>query len=87
MTGYDRIIDIAKKHKLRITDLLVLAPQNDPFYAGSKSSREKAEWFANLWREFGYTRGIHLRRVHYQLVSQESSKTHNGKPLEIKLIV
>lgn len=29
------------------------------------------EWFAALWERFGYTSGVHLRRIHYQLVTRE----------------
>jgi hypothetical protein len=28
-------------------------------------------WFAALWERFGYTSGVHLRRIHYQLVTRE----------------
>ena len=67
-----------------IKDLLVLAPQNDPFYAGrSKTEREKAEWFAEVWQRLGYAdqTGIHLRRLHYALISQEEQiLKHNGEP-------
>lgn len=82
MTGYEKIKRLAKEKKCNVTDLLVLARQNDPFYTGSATDRAMAEWFAELWRSFGYTAGVHLRRVHYQLVSQEDPKKHNGKPYE-----
>jgi len=78
MTGYEKIKRLAKEMKCNIPDLLVLARQNDPFFAGSRASREKAEWFAELWQEFGYTTGVHLRRVHYQLVSQGDARKHDG---------
>ena len=54
-----------------VGDLIALAPQNDPFYVGTAGDVEKAQWFAGLWHEFGYTSGVHLRRVHYRLVSQD----------------
>lgn len=81
-SGYERIKALAKARHCNIPDLLVLARQNDPFFAGSNTSREMAEWFADLWRQFGYSTGVHLRRVHYQLVSQEEAKKHNGLPYE-----
>jgi len=80
MTGYEKIKQLKKESGYNIPDLLALAPANDPFYAGSPSAREKAEWFANLWQEFGYSSGVHLRRFHYQLVSQEEPIKHDGKP-------
>ncbi len=82
MTGYEKIKQLAKKTHCNITDLLVLAKQNDPFFVGSEASKVMAVWFANLWQEFGYTTGVHLRRFHYQLVSQGGAKKHNGKPYE-----
>lgn len=49
--------------------LYVLAPDNDPFVKGTPAHWRDAEWFAGLWRDFGYTRGVHLRRVHYRMVT------------------
>lgn len=62
---------LAKEFGCRATDLIVLAPQNDPFYAGSPAQRRDAEWFAQLWEEAEYGNGnrVHLRRIHYRLVS------------------
>ena len=68
-TGYERIKALKKELHRNITDLLALSPVNDPFYAGSPASREKAEWFLALWEQFGFTRGVHLRRIHYRIVS------------------
>jgi len=84
MTGYEKIKQFKKESGYNIPDLLALAPGNDPFYAGSPSAKEKAEWFASLWQKFGfgYSSGVHLRRFHYQLVSQEEPKKHDGKPYE-----
>jgi hypothetical protein len=31
----------------------------------------KAKWFASLWERFDFPRGVHLRRIHDQLVSQD----------------
>lgn len=50
---------------------LFLLHKNDPFYVGTKGDTTKAAWFADIWQRFGYTSGVHLRRVHYQLVSQD----------------
>jgi hypothetical protein len=68
----------------RLQDLLVLGSHNDPFHAGRPlTERKMAEWFANLWHHLGYTNqtGIHLRRIHYELISQEGGVLkHNGEP-------
>ncbi len=64
-------------------DLIALAPVNDPFYTGTERDRQFAEWFADLWNQYGYTQGIHLRRIHYQVVSQkEPVYFPDGKPYE-----
>jgi hypothetical protein len=68
---------------ITVRDLIALAPQNDPFYVGTKGDLEKARWFAGLWHQFGYTTGVHLRRVHYRLVSQDPPILKpNGLPYE-----
>lgn len=51
-------------------ELIALAPQNDPFYCGSKAQRRDAAWFADIWQRAGFGGGVHLRRVHYWIVSQ-----------------
>ena len=64
-----------------VRELLALAPDNDPFYKGTAAHLRAAEWFADLWQRFGYTRGIHLRRAHYQVLSTGSLTSH-GLPYE-----
>ena len=63
-------------------DLLVLAPQNDPFYAGNGVEGDKALWFAQLWERFGYGSGAHLRRVHYRIVSEGNIVKPDGELYE-----
>lgn len=82
MRGYDAIKSLGKATGRTIPDLLVLARQNDPFFAGSEASRAKAEWFAELWQRFGFTTGVHLRRVHYRLVTLASIAKHTGERYE-----
>ena len=80
---YEEIKQLAKSSGQRVTDLIVLAPQNDPFYSGTPNDWALAEWFAGLWRAFGYTNRVHIRRVHYQIVSQNPPVSlPNGKPFE-----
>ena len=68
---YQSLKDLAKLIKVKVVDLLALAPQNDPFYVGTPASVEQAQWFAALWQRFGYAGGVHVRRVHYQTISQD----------------
>jgi hypothetical protein len=42
---------------------------NDPFRCGTPGHVAQAEWFARLWEEHGFGHGVHLRRIHYRLVS------------------
>ncbi len=51
---YEMIKQLAKEMGCKVTDLIPLAPQNDPFYTGTPSDWALAEWFAHLWRAFGY---------------------------------
>ncbi len=75
-------IRLERGRKPAITDLLVLAPQNDPFYSGSDGEREMAEWFAGLWERFGYTTGVHLRRIHYRILSEGNVYRPDGSLYE-----
>jgi predicted alpha/beta hydrolase family esterase len=61
-TPYERLkalqheIQLERGRKPPIKDLIVLASQNDPFYAGTERQRAMAEWFAGV---FGQTTGVH----------------------------
>jgi hypothetical protein len=59
---------LERGRKTPVKDLIVLAPQNDPFYAGTEGQQAMAEWFADAFG--GRTSGVHLRRLHYRLVSR-----------------
>jgi hypothetical protein len=80
MMDFNVIKRYAKDNGCSVKDLLVLAPQNDPFYVGTHGQREMAEWFADLWNRFGYTSGVHIRRIHYRSLSEVTMP--NGKPYE-----
>ena len=68
---YTSILRVARENGLKVADLCALSPNNDPFYVGRQSELAGARWFADLWQRFGYTGQIHLRRIHYQAVSQD----------------
>src|SRR5215217_1885530 len=68
--------------KSTVKDMLVLAPQNDPFYAGNGVEGEKGRWFARLWERFGYGSGTHLRRIHYRLDAQKNILKPDGELYE-----
>jgi len=81
--NYEQIKLLAKQTGRKVTDLIALAAQNDPFYTGTPNDQALAEWFAELWRRFGYSDNVHIRRVHYQIVSQSPViLLPNGVPYE-----
>lgn len=79
--SYLQIKKMAKESGQSYKDFIVLSPNNDPFYAGRKSNKQKAEWFADLWVRFGFTDGVHLRRIFYQLLDKKDFLNANGVPL------
>lgn len=80
---YSTIKQLARERGVKVTDLIALAPQNDPFYCGQEAQQAAGRWFAGLWERFGYTNGVHIRRIHYQIVSQQPPvQKPNGLPYE-----
>jgi hypothetical protein len=49
--------------------LYALSPANDPFYIGPARQAD-GKWFADLFAAYMFRSGVHLRRVHYVVVSQ-----------------
>jgi hypothetical protein len=81
--GYEWIKALKREVKRNTPDLLALSANNDPYYAGSPATRQKAEWFKALWDEYHFTEGVHLRRIHYRLVSvEEPIRKPDGTPYE-----
>jgi hypothetical protein len=76
--------ELAKAEGRSMGSLVALSPQNDPYYAGMASRRQAAEWFANVYSTLlGSRRGLHTRRIHYVLVSQDPPiMDDTGKPYE-----
>jgi len=68
--NYATIKETAKEHGMPPSELLALSPGNDPFYVGSPGQMEKAKWFRKIYELMGEPHEIHVRRVHYWLVSQ-----------------
>jgi hypothetical protein len=66
---YDDIRALSKELGRPAHTLIALAPDNDPFYL-QPSRRAQAMWFADLWKRLGASAGMHLRRFHYQVISQ-----------------
>ncbi len=80
---YSSIKARARARGLRAQDYLALASVNDPFYVGTPADIDRAEWFAGLFSRFGFTQGVHLRRIHYRIVSEaEPVILPDGTPYE-----
>jgi hypothetical protein len=52
----------------------------DPFFADTPKRRAWAEWFLSLWQRFQFRHGVHIRRIHYVLVSASDVCDVNGRP-------
>jgi len=73
---YDRIKAEAKAirkagGKCSVGDLIVMDAKNDPFYVGTASDRERAQWFGDVWERYSDGGTLHLRGVHYRISSME----------------
>ena len=62
------IQDLAGELGRPIGTLLALVCANDPFYLSEGRLRD-AEWFASIYGNCGFGSGVHLRRIHYRLIS------------------
>jgi hypothetical protein len=61
--------------------LIALSDDNDPFFADRPGRRQEgALWFADLWNRLEVPEGVHLRRLHYLLVSTPGILCPNGEP-------
>lgn len=80
MIDYQTIKDLAKSQSISVKDLCALSPSNDPFYTGRPAEKAMANWFHAQWQNLGFSSGVHLRRMHYALVSQDPPVLrHDGK--------
>ena len=77
MLDYDAIKELSRTINRSAKDLIALTPQNDPFYAGLSYRKQQAEWFGKLWNRFDFSHGIHIRRIHYRLISE----SEDGEPV------
>jgi hypothetical protein len=68
---YAKLKDLAQQMGRKVTDLIALSRNHDPFYVGTPAHITNGKWFAEIWQRFGLTDGIHIRRMHYLIVSQK----------------
>ena len=80
MIQYDLLKQLARQIRRPVKDLIALAPANDPFYAGCPFRERDGAWFGELWDRFQFPHGVHLRRIHYRLVSESEERGPILKP-------
>jgi hypothetical protein len=82
LLAYDSIKRLASELHRPASTLIALAPINDPFCI-TPNRRDGAQWFARLWKRLAVGSGVHLRRLHYAIISQAKPvKMSDGKPYE-----
>jgi hypothetical protein len=64
------VLESAKKEwRLRLDDLTVLSPQNDPYRLDTKAGHRVGRWFGEQVQRFRPHGRIHLRGLHYLISS------------------
>ena len=81
--GYMDIKELAKRAGTAIPNLLALSRNNDPFFVGTEAHRAQAEWFVDIWQKYKFGDGVHLRRIHYQVVSQAVQAKSNTFEIDL----
>jgi hypothetical protein len=80
---YADIKALAKERRRPLHSLVALSPINDPFYI-SPAREAAAIWFKEqIWDRLNPGSGVHLRRIHYAIISQERRPPNlHGTPYE-----
>jgi hypothetical protein len=71
---------LAQDLGLPLREVVALSRTRDPFLSGAPAHLAKAQWFLGLWQEFAFATRVHLRRVHYRLVSGRDPRKPDGTP-------
>lgn len=79
--GHDAVIGLARSLGVNPGDLRAMSDRSDPFYIGGPADQAAAEWFTALWHEHHFPSGVHLRRIHYRLLSY-ATRLPDGAPYE-----
>jgi hypothetical protein len=69
---YERLKELAESLGRPFASVFVLSGRNDPFMADMPSRRAAAMWFADIWERLKLTPGMHDRRIHYLIISQQT---------------
>jgi hypothetical protein len=65
----DTIEAHAETHGTSLNDLTVMSTATDPYRIDTPANRRDAQWLAEAWTASGARRPLHLRGVHYALIS------------------
>jgi hypothetical protein len=77
---YAGIKELSKRLHWSAGQLVVLSPNNDPFYV-TPARQKAAGWFAKHWHRLHIRPGLHLRGIHYIFISQKKPlKMWTGLP-------
>src|SRR4051794_36044966 len=66
------LIELAKTRRRLLATLYTLGSANDPFMADQDFRSKHADWIAKLFERLELPQRVHVRQVHYKLVSQET---------------
>lgn len=72
--GREWIRELAERHGVHYTDLLLLSRKNDPDWIGTDTHHAQGAWFRDLWEYAVADRTeptIHVRGVHYATISRD----------------
>jgi hypothetical protein len=64
--------DLAKTLRRKLSTLFTLGDANDPFVADHNFRSKHAYWIAALFERFAIRSRVHVRLVHYKLISQKT---------------
>ena len=70
----------ARRSGLRLSDLTVLSADRDPYRLDTPLGHREARWFVEWLDELSPDKVIHLKGLHYALVSKGGVLKPNGKP-------
>lgn len=70
---YEDLKALGESLGVPVGNLYPLSFNNDPYVAGVGSREEAARWIAAIWTRLGIQPGVHVRRIHYKLVSQSEA--------------
>ena len=65
------LIELAETHRRRLHTLHALSPSADPWMVDLPARTARAQWIAGVFKRFEIQTTVHIRRIHYRLISQE----------------